>query len=100
MMISAGSEEMLMLEQLWRISNALCHYESIIVCSLLLGKAKTLSTTFSNSPRSIKAEYPAFLLSVKSCIEDGTETEESILCDAVAKRLAELLQLASRATMS
>ncbi len=92
-MVSVGSEERLMLEQLWRISNALHHNESMIVCALLLGETTALLSMFTSSPPRLKAGYPVFLVNLKSCIEAGTETEESILDDAVAKRLAQLLQI-------
>eukprot|EP01084_Bolivina_argentea_P045999 84681_1 len=99
-MVSAGSVGRLMLEQLWCVSKALHHCESMLVCALLLGKTTALSSTLANSPPRVKAGYPVFLLSMKSCIEAGTETEESILDDAIARRLAQLLQLGSRTTVT
>ncbi len=99
-MVSAGSEGRLMLEQLWCVSKALRHCESMLVCALLLNKTTALLPTLANSPPRVKAGYPVFLLSMKSCIEAGTETEESILDDAIARRLAHLLQLGSSVTVT
>ncbi len=99
-MVSAGSEGMLMLEQLWCVSKALHHCGYMLVCALLLGKTTALSSTLANSPPRVKGGYPVFLLAMKSCIEAGTEMEDSILDDTIARRLASLLQLGSGVTLT